>query len=46
MGMLDACKGLSVKRGTIVTLDQEEQIKLENVDIKILPVWKWLLSNQ
>ena len=43
-GIMSACKYLKLKKGTILTNDQEDEIKKENIQIKILPVWKWLIS--
>ena len=33
-----------LKEGIILTYEQEEEIKIDNKLIKILPVWKWLLE--
>jgi len=33
-----------LQEGYILTLDTEEKLILENKIIKIIPVWKWLLT--
>ena len=42
-GLLDACKSYGLNKGIILTEDQEETLKENGVEIKVLPVWKWLL---
>lgn len=41
-GLKDAMESLQIKRGTILTLDQEESIG----KISVIPVWKWLLQDE
>lgn len=41
-GLANACKYLSVNKGTIFTYDQESNKKIENINIEVMPVWKWL----
>lgn len=43
-GLNDALKTYNLKEGLILTADYEEDIKLNDFKIKILPVWKWLLD--
>ena len=43
-GLLDAIKKFKLKEGMILTYDQEEEMKIENKLIKIVPTWKWLLN--
>ncbi|MFH1916703.1 MAG: ATP-binding protein [Nanoarchaeota archaeon] len=43
-GLLAAMKTLRIMKGHILTLDQEETIKQGRRTIRIMPVWKWLLS--
>ena len=31
---------------TILTIDQELDIKHENMNVKIMPMWRWLLENE
>jgi predicted AAA+ superfamily ATPase len=41
-GLMEACKWLGVKRGMILTSDEEQDISTNGINIKISPVWKWL----
>ncbi len=42
-GLVEACKKLGLKKGTIFTFDEEDNRAIEDINIQILPVWKWLL---
>ncbi|MFH0796347.1 MAG: ATP-binding protein [Candidatus Omnitrophota bacterium] len=42
-GLVSCCKRLHLKNGTILTYDQEEEIRRPGVKIMVTPVWKWLL---
>lgn len=44
-GLLDALNKFKLKKGTIITHDQEEESKIKGKKITILPAWKWLLEN-
>jgi len=44
-GLLEAMNKLKLKKGLILTQDQEEEIEREGKKIKIVPVWKWLLQD-
>ena len=35
-----------MREGVIFTYDEENSKHIEGIDIKILPVWKWLLKNK
>jgi len=43
-GLIDALEKFKLKNGMILTLDQQEEIKIKDKTVKILPVWKWLLN--
>lgn len=43
-GLVLCAKWLGRKEGMLLTNDQEEQIKIEGIKIRVLPVWKWLLK--
>jgi uncharacterized protein len=43
-GLLEAMKEFKLKKGLILTYEQEEEIKLEGKKIIVKPVWKWLLG--
>ena len=42
-GLVKACKWLATNEGIIFTWDDEETFGAEGIDIKVIPVWKWLL---
>lgn len=41
-GLRDAMREYGLKKGVIVTLDDEEQVVEEQSTVEIVPVWKWL----
>lgn len=43
-GLRDACQSLGIKKGTILSFDEEGEREKENISIEIIPVWKWLLK--
>jgi predicted AAA+ superfamily ATPase len=43
-GLMEACKWLGVKKGMILTSDEEQNINTNGVNIRISPVWKWLFQ--
>lgn len=43
-GLLEAMNRFSIKKGHIITLNQEEELKINGRVIIILPAWKWLLQ--
>ncbi|HAJ34016.1 MAG TPA: hypothetical protein DCK79_11815 [Candidatus Atribacteria bacterium] len=45
-GLVEACKKLGLKKGTIFTFDEEDNKVIEGINIQILPVWKWLLNSK
>lgn len=45
-GLLEAMDKFKLKEGIILTYNQEKEIKIERKNIKIIPVWKWLLKDQ
>lgn len=42
-GLLEAMEKFSLKKGTIMTFDQEERIKKNGKEIIVIPLWRWLL---
>jgi len=40
-----ASKELNCSRATIISWDIEEHLKINSVDVQIIPLWKWLLFN-
>jgi predicted AAA+ superfamily ATPase len=43
-GLLDAMKRYDLMEGYILTLEDEEILKLDKKNIIIKPIWKWLLE--
>src|SRR3989344_993818 len=43
-GLLEALGKLKTRKGTILTFDQEEEIKSGGKKIAVTPIWKWLLG--
>lgn len=43
-GLIEACQWLDIKDGLLLTYDEEWNIEMDKVNIKVLPVWKWLLQ--
>lgn len=43
-GLIEAMRYFNMKEGTILTLDQTEEIVLENRRIRVLPAWRWMLQ--
>ena len=41
-GLILAAKRLKIKSGQVITYDQESHKKIEGIDIRIIPSWKWL----
>jgi hypothetical protein len=43
-GLIEAMKKTKLKKGTIVTFDQEDSFVLQGFNISLIPAWKWLLK--
>src|SRR3989339_310161 len=43
-GLLDACKFFDLNEGTIVSMDEERELKIGNVSINIVPAYKFFLK--
>jgi len=43
-GLIEACRSLGIKKGIILSSDEEGKRKKDNISIEIIPVWKWLLA--
>ncbi len=44
-GLLEAMENCKLKKGLILTFDQQEEIILPHKKIQVIPVWKWLFLN-
>jgi predicted AAA+ superfamily ATPase len=45
-GLLEAQRELGIKKGAILTYNQEGTKAFEGTTIKMVPVWKWLLASE
>jgi hypothetical protein len=45
-GLLEAMKQYKLKKGLILTYEQEYSFEAESLSINVLPVWKWLLEKE
>jgi len=43
-GLLEALKKFNLKKGIIITLDQEDEFLIEGKKVIVKPAWKWLLQ--
>ncbi len=43
-GLLEALITYNLKKGMILTMDQEDEFQRQGCKILVIPVWKWLLS--
>ena len=43
-GLIESLNKFNIKEGLIITNNQEEEIKIENKVVKVIPAWKWLLQ--
>lgn len=41
-GLIEAMDFFKLKKGTIVTLNQEDDLRIRSRHIRLLPAWKWL----
>lgn len=44
-GLLEAMTTFELSQGVLLTMEQEEEIRVETKSIHVVPVWKWLLSS-
>lgn len=45
-GLIEALNKFKLKKGLILTYDQEDSLEKEGKTIKVLPVWKWFLGEK
>lgn len=43
-GLLNAYRFCEVKNGWIITADKEEEFAEDNVNVKVIVGWKWMLE--
>jgi len=44
-GLIEAMKKFKLKKGLIVTYDDDDEIVKDGLKIKVVPAWKWMLEN-
>ena len=44
-GLIEAMRKYKLKKGLILTYEQEEKIIIDDLEITVKPVWKWLLES-
>lgn len=44
-GLIEAMEKFKLKESVILTHEQEEELKVNNKKIKVLPIWKWLIDS-
>lgn len=44
-GVVACANELGLKKAFIITLEQEDKLKQEGIEVQILPAWKWLLES-
>ena len=42
-GLLDCCEKFGLQSGLIVTLDRAEEIEINGIKIRVVPLYRWLL---
>lgn len=45
-GLISCCKMLGIKKGMILTFDQQREFVKDKIEIKVAPVWKWLILDK
>ncbi|MEK6935494.1 MAG: ATP-binding protein [Nanoarchaeota archaeon] len=43
-GLIEALNKFKLKEGLILTYDKDDEFKIENKKIKVMPIWKWILE--
>lgn len=44
-GLIKAAAYCKVKEALVITLEEEDGLIIDGVDVKIIPAWKWMLSD-
>lgn len=44
-GLIEACKWLGTDKGIILTYDEERDISVNGINIKVFPAWKWSIED-
>ncbi len=43
-GLVEACQRFGIKRGMILTYDDEEDLEEKGIHIAVVPAWKWMIG--
>jgi predicted AAA+ superfamily ATPase len=43
-GIVEAAASTRSQEGYILTFNEEDEHMIDNITIKVMPAWKWLLS--
>lgn len=43
-GLIQTCKKFSLKKGTIISMEEEEKISLDGINVNITPAWKYFYN--
>ena len=43
-GLVEACEFLDIKEGTLITYDEENELKAGVIKINVIPAWKWMIT--
>lgn len=43
-GLAEAMQEYNLREGTLINYDKEEELKIGNKKIDVMPLWKWLLD--
>lgn len=44
-GLLETCRSLNLKKGTLITFEKEEMITIDKINMQVLPLTKFLLNH-
>ncbi|MBW6480205.1 MAG: hypothetical protein K0B37_12325, partial [Bacteroidales bacterium] len=44
MGLVEAAQIFNFKKGLLITYDIEKTIDFKNIEIQMIPAWRWLLT--
>ncbi len=43
-GLIETARWIKVKEAMLITFDEEKELTVEGIDIKIVPAWKWCIE--
>lgn len=45
-GLIQACKNFDLRKGTILSLDHDEQFEMDEIQVSILPAWRYFFDQE